>query len=572
MQLTARDYRLIRERVQARVHGTPQYQEIKDRQVDGAFRRWLASFDFEFFARFYFPHHFTHPPAFFQRLTYRDLESMLQTPGRVYSVIAWPRGYGKTTTCTMAAPAWLAYNHRRECILNVSDSSEQAVMQLGNLKEEIENNERLEEDYGPLKGKERWQEADIILKNGVRVFALGARMSVRGRKHRQYRPDFVVVDDLEKLKTVQSPSQRRDLERWFTRSLLKAGGFDTKFLVVGNMIHPECLLYKMSVSPAFRSKVYRAIEQWSEEEDLWNEWKAKFCDLDDPERQEHAYAFFLENQEAMLKGTRPSWPEAYPYYALMVQLVSEGESAFMTEMQNDPADLSQRYFKKIHFYTKRIATDGEILLRPVDSEVETPLSACTLYAATDPALGKSADADERAILICARSPTGRIFVLEADIRVQKPEQTLLDQKRFAQTYKPKKWGIESVQFQAFFAAESARHMRSEVVQLTQRVNKEVRIQSLEADLTNGYILICEEGQEALVKEITDYKPGISGQRDHGLDTLEMCRRLVQLDEHSQGMPDVSIASAHEFDRQSNVLDQWSELSKDMGIFVPPTFV
>ena len=41
-------------------------------------------------------------------------------------------------------------------------------------------------------GPERWRKDDIITRNKIKVIALGAGQKIRGRKHKQYRPQTLL--------------------------------------------------------------------------------------------------------------------------------------------------------------------------------------------------------------------------------------------------------------------------------------------------------------------------------------------------------------------------------------------
>jgi hypothetical protein len=94
-----------------------------------------------------------------------------------------------------------------------------------------------------------------------------------------------------------------------------------------------------------------------------------------------------------------------------------------------------------------------------------------------------------------------------------------------------RWGIEAVQFQAFFASQSAREsMETGVylpvtpVQQSHRGDKMMRISSLQPDMENEYILVNEHGQYDLKEELEQYPMGAN---DHLLDALEISFRIAQ---------------------------------------------
>jgi len=586
MNLTQQDYDLISERLRARFN--PKQRKQVDRYYGDInlaesreLRKQLAEVDYEFFARFYLAHHFSKPPAPLHRLTFREIEYIVKSPGRMASATVWPRGFGKTTTVTLGLPLWCIGFGIKHCIPIVSDSADQAKGQLTTLKYEITHNERFIEDFGELKG-DRWQEAEIITDNGVMVSAYGSRNAIRGKKYREFRPDLIICDDLEKLKDVQSEIQREDLRDWFQRSLMRIGGFDAKTFVIGNFLHPQCLLLTITKNPAFRSQIFKAVVSWGDLE-LWDRWREIAVDIDNVDHLKDALAFFEAHKKAMLVGTKSAWPEAFPFYDLMLMRVSEGAASFATEMQNNPIDPSKRFFKTVRTYKQVVREHNgvyEIYLVPSEGGIEVPLRACKIFAATDPSMGQSRRSDYSAIIVCAVAPSRRMFVLVADIRRRSPNETISAQNAWHDKYHTVRWGIEKNQFQAFYATVSGERSLEEldiplpVVAVTQTRNKDLRIQSLQPDLENGYILLAEAGQEELYKQIVEYAPGTRGQHDDGPDALELCRFVMRKFSKTEYSADTTTAEVHAYHNEHGSKsvgvqgDDWDELEKEVGTFVP----
>lgn len=535
MELSPKDLALIRTHL-LRHFSVAELQEagLLDRLPDRSVRTQLADIDPEFFCYFYLGTHFNKPGAKMHGKLYDTIVKVMSTPGRVNAVFVLPRGFAKTTITTLGVPAWAVCTNKRHYIIIVSNSFDQAKEQLATLKEELEHNVRIQEDFGVLRGK-RWQEDGIETTNDVKIIALGRGMKIRGRKYRQWRPDLILADDLENLKEAQSSTQRDHLKRWVKQSLLRAGWEDTKAFFLGNFLHHDCLLIDLGDNPLFTSTVHKAVVSWPKRADLWEEWRQVITDLADEQKEEHAYQFFLANREEMLRGAKSAWPEAFPFYDLMVMKVSEGDASFSMELQNEPTDPEKRHFRHWGKYRKEYRANpqggGDIWLIPESGHPAVPLSACAIFGATDPSLGKATRSDPSGIILLAKAPTNQVFVLEADRKRRPPHQIMRDQEKWARTYIIARWGIEAVQFQAFYAAESARQsMQANVylpvvpIQQSHRGGKILRIQSLQPDLENEYILLCDRGQENLEEELVQFPMGA---HDDLLDALEIAWRIAQ---------------------------------------------
>ena len=64
-----------------------------------------------------------------------------------------------------------------------------------------------------------WKIGEFVSKNGVKLKAFGSGKRLRGVKFGVYRPDLVVLDDLENDTNVRSKEQRDKLEEWLDEAV-----------------------------------------------------------------------------------------------------------------------------------------------------------------------------------------------------------------------------------------------------------------------------------------------------------------------------------------------------------------
>lgn len=554
MKLTDSDYALISERLQARFDpDTLEGAGLLDEGFGKRARVFLAEADFQFFCRFYLSEHFYRPMATMHAEVCTDLESLIVDPDVQNEAIAIFRGGGKTTIVSNAFPLWCILFEKRQYIIIIQNSSQQAIRQLDTIKAELDTNERIKEDFGNRHG-DVWAAEEIITlnranKRRVLVQVMGVGSQIRGRKFGNTRPDLLILDDMEDLESVQSETQRRKQWQNLIQSIMPAGDPErTKLLIVGNYLHYDCMLKKCVESPMFRSRLYRAIPKengrytFAARQDLWEQWRQILTDRGNRSARQDAKAFFLLNEAEMLRGAKVTYPELYPYYSLMELWVDRGSEAFFTEYLNEPRNPDDRFFRysTYRIETRQVGSEYIPFLVPWDSRANKgqggpsgktpwPLKACRLFAATDPSMGVSDKGDPSAMLIGALAPDNRLFVLVADIGHKTPYQIIDAQNHYLREYPIEEWGIETVQFQAFFANEAAESsMRAgtfgNFVPIKTVNNKILRINSLQPDLENGYILIAEDGQDELRKQLDEYP---NGSKVDGPDALEMLRTLAR---------------------------------------------
>ena len=68
-----------------------------------------------------------------------------------------------------------------------------------NVRDELEENERIIEDFGPVKrSTDQWGRAGLEIGNyDAKIIAGSVDQSIRSMKYRQYRPGLLILDDIE---------------------------------------------------------------------------------------------------------------------------------------------------------------------------------------------------------------------------------------------------------------------------------------------------------------------------------------------------------------------------------------
>lgn len=136
------------------------------------------------------------------------------------------------------------------------DSSEQAEGFLDNIRVEFEENTAILEDFGSLAGSV-WRSNVLVTKTNIKIEAIGSGKKIRGRKHRNWRPDLIILDDVENDENVRTPEQRKKLKDWFDKAVSKSGDDYTDIVYIGTLLHYDSLLAKTLTNPAYRSIKYK---------------------------------------------------------------------------------------------------------------------------------------------------------------------------------------------------------------------------------------------------------------------------------------------------------------------------
>lgn len=500
-------------------------------------RKKLGAIDLEYFGKAYLPHYFfRNGPDFHRELdnlwsnnvikgfnVFDDQEArMVNTCDGSHNAVAAPRGHAKSTNLTFKDTLHaIVYRYKRYPII-LSDSSEQAEGFLQSIKDELEENEALIEDFGKLQG-DIWRNNVIVTNTGIKVEAIGSGKKIRGRKHKNWRPDLLILDDIENDENVNTPEQRKKLRNWFYKAVSKCGDTYTDIVYIGTVLHYDSLLINVLKNPTYKGIKYKAVISDTENPELWDQWKEIFTDLDNDNREVDAKAFFEAHKEKMLEGTRVLWPDKLSYYDLMVIKVSEGDAAFNSELQNEPINPDDCLFNMdvMDYYNP--------------AEIDFKDKSYIFIGYVDPSLGKSKKSNYSAIITLAKhKKSGYMYVVDADITRRHPSRIIEDciqkeiwlKKDFGRGYT--KFGCETVQFQWFLKEElakasSAAGIYLPIVEVPQTTDKILRISTLEPDINNKYLKFNKKHK--LLLEQLQYFPMASN--DDGPDALEGARTLAK---------------------------------------------
>ena len=303
------------------------------------------------------------------------------------TAVAEPRGYGKTTRVCNSA-LWAVVTGRRRFVVIIGSSLDKAKEIMEDIQTELEN-EILQAMYpevfvpfalldgnaqrgphqryeGALTGLKLTKDKIVFpripgSKAAGAVVMVRPMTNVRGIHHRLkdgtvLRPDFVILDDIQDDKTANSPTSIEKTLETIKKSVLKLGGHSKTLACVMNctVIQPDDASDQTLEDPAWQAIRYMMLPSRSNNEAMWlgeyAELRQSFS-KGDPESQHRArkrsMEFYIANREAMDDGAEASWEWAYawddedPTEISAVQhaynfLIDDGESAFMSECQNQP--------------------------------------------------------------------------------------------------------------------------------------------------------------------------------------------------------------------------------------------
>jgi predicted phage terminase large subunit-like protein len=288
--------------------------------------------NFKEFLTTYLPHHFNKGFCELHDYIAERVEAPSPIDGKRDAVIA-PRKFGKTTEVGVGLPLWHLAYQRKMFVLFIGESSLAAEGNLATLTQELEQNERLLEDFPHLKPAKdpkgqlvKWTDRQIVLSNYATVVAKGMGSRMRGIKYRNNRPDLAILDDPESPETGDTFLKRKRHKRWFGGTFLGLGATGWDIFVIGNLPNHDCLIADLVRDHNWNGILFRAINI--------------------PARPEERYPIGNSKDDGS-----PLWPEVWSHDALEAYRNEPevGSLGFAREMMCDPRDEEDKPFDPTHF-------------------------------------------------------------------------------------------------------------------------------------------------------------------------------------------------------------------------------
>jgi predicted phage terminase large subunit-like protein len=479
---------------------------------------------------------------------HRDFFKLEKNPGRRgrREVTAAPRGNAKTTIkTTIKTIHAICYGYEKFIVI-LSNSGPEADEKVRDILIELETNKRLRQVFGqlaPIKGNRktgRWGTTDFVTTNKIRVLAKSKGKQVRGLKHGHYRPTLIILDDVEAPEEVRTPEQRKKTRDWLFKDVMKAGGLGgkTNVIFVGTVLHQEGLLAELLKNPGWEPHFYRSVIRHADRQDLWNQWREAFCQLENPNRLKDARAFYEANKAEMLKGVEVLWPDGEPYYSLMAQRITDGEAAFNSEKQNEPLDPSRQLFnmaeaKRFKIVYNEYHQPKEIRWLDKSERVIPWDHIKEIVAFHDPAMGKKPtsnnEPDFTAIVVVAIDLSGYMYCLDAYVEKDPPSKQVVAAFALHQKWSISRLFLETQNFQELLKDKYIAEQKNffgyplRVVGVNQHEDKYARISTLEPEIAHGFLAFNIDLNRRLYEQLEQFPTGC----DDGPDALEGAVRQLK---------------------------------------------
>jgi len=186
-----------------------------------------------------------------------------------------------------------------------------ATLIMGHIKDELENNILLINDYGLQRGK-YWGEDRLQIKRGdgktVNFWSMGKRSSIRGKR------GTVIIDDPQNRDDAQSETVLVRDEEWFLTDVVPVAIQDQRLIFIGTPISPLSLLSKVKALPGWAVKSFPIEDPPHSGKSVWPE---QYPDKDLAQRKAmmgidlYAAEYLCEPRVSGNPVFRPEWFPSY---------------------------------------------------------------------------------------------------------------------------------------------------------------------------------------------------------------------------------------------------------------------
>lgn len=216
---------------------------LEEIRSDPAVRYYACERSLKLFSLYYFDQYHLFGLPDFHDDFYRDAE-FDELVGALW--IAF-RESAKTSIAKIALIHKICYLKKRFGIW-VSYDQRKAESNLYDVAYTLQTNQKIINDFGQLfwdpeleltEEKTRFSKKksirEFITANKVKVKAYSTGMSIRGEVYGSFRPDFIILDDIETMKTVVSEARTSQVIEFFDEMISGSSG-DANFLILGNRL------------------------------------------------------------------------------------------------------------------------------------------------------------------------------------------------------------------------------------------------------------------------------------------------------------------------------------------------
>jgi hypothetical protein len=465
-----------------------------------------------------------------------------------------PRGTGKSAFGTFSVSCWCHAYGLKKYTLICSDIGSTAEKFIKDIKNTFLENHYIEKAFGVLlddKDKKYvCNSTQLEFTNKSFIEAISSTSPMRGRKYGNNRPDLIILDDYQSEDDVRTEEAREkkwkrfsDDVKYCVQKAVKRNGKiikkGTTLLALGTLQHKECFYSRLIKQPTWKFKIEKGvlIDDFIDEKGikkngvdhyfetgLWAEFKKILFNFKNENHLEDANEFYWNHEAEMQYPLL--WQE---FWDCLEQALNyyENPASFKQEFQNDVDSIGEKWFKTVATYPR--------------SEIDTHNFIKTMLC-IDPASTAKGKSDYSAFLVGSQADNNLKYARKAELAkinartdfdkyIDHAIYFLKEYDDITHIYLEKNTfnGADANQIELKINKDDTLRFRNiEIINESQRKNKDDKISTIIPYMNKGQIIFAEEDQE-FVDQILDFRGQKFSVHDDAPDaTAEFANRIENI--------------------------------------------
>jgi len=465
-----------------------------------------------------------------------------------------PRGTGKSAFADFATTCWCHSYEIKKYTLICSDIGSTAEKFIKDIKNTLLENKYIDKAFGKLLDDrdKRYvcNSTQLEFTNKTFIEAISSSSPMRGRKYGNNRPDLIILDDYQseddvKIEEAREKKWKRfsdDVKYAIQKPVVRNGKTvkkGTTIIALGTLQHKECFYSRLLKQPTWKLTKEKGIlvDDFINENGekvngldnlfdtgLWLEFKKILFNFKDESHLENAKEFYWQHEKDMQFPMLWSefWScldEALKYY--------ENPASYKQEMQNDVDSIGEKQFKTVVTETRE--------------EIETHNFVKTMLC-VDPASTSGTKSDYSAYLVGSQADNNLKYARKAELAkinartdfdkyVDHMIELLKQYADITHVYIEKNTfnGADANQLELKINKDDVlRYRNIEIINESQRKNKDDKISTIIPYMNKGQIVFCEEDKE-FTDQILDFRGQKFSVHDDAPDiTAEFSNRIENI--------------------------------------------
>lgn len=455
-----------------------------------------------------------------------------------------PRGTGKSAFGTYAAACWCHAYAIKKYTLICSDIGSTAEKFIKDIKNTFLENKYIEKSFGKLLDDRDKRfvcnSTQLEFTNKTFIEAISSSSPMRGRKYGNCRPDLILLDDYQSEDDVRTEEAREkkwkrfsdDVKYAVQKAVKRAGKIikkGTTLIALGTLQHKECFYSRLLKQPTWKFKKEKGvliddIDDYFES-GLWKQFKDILFNFKDENHLENAKEFYWQHEKEMQFPLL--WKEFWDCLDMALSYY-ENPSSFKQEVQGDVDSIGEKWFKTIATETRE--------------EIETHNFIKTMLL-VDPASTAKTKSDYSAYLVGSEADNNLKYARKAELAkinartdfdkyVDHMIELLKEYPEITHIYIEKNTfnGADANQLELKINKDDTlRFQGIEIINESQRKNKDDKISTIIPYMNKGQIIFAEEDKE-FTDQILDFRGQKFSVHDDAPDiTAEFANRIENIE-------------------------------------------